>query len=299
MHVELIIDNTTTSFINALRRFMSRRGVPRTMTCDNAPTFLLAGRILTDSLLESPADGQIGEFLASAGITWQKIAPYAPWQGGFYEKLIKDVKWALNKTLGRRILDEHSLRTVLVEIECCPNCRPLRYQEEDPDELVSIRPIDFLQNRIVISYSVDKSQDNVVDPNFLPATEQAQLRTRRESEQASRTSCDITEEFWRVWHEAYLTLLREHHRRHLEQGRSSLKKPRLGQVVLIEDPLLPLNAWRLGRISSLEKSNNGEVRQVELRMSNGRTTRRPVNALIPLELGEELEDNSLTPQTQP
>ncbi|EYC46156.1 hypothetical protein Y032_0406g904 [Ancylostoma ceylanicum] len=290
MHVELITDDTTTSFINAMRRFMSRREVPKTITCDNAPTFLLAERILTDSLVEAQADGQIGDFLTNAGIKWQKITPYAPWQGGFYERLIKDVKWALNKSLGRRVLDEDSLRTVLVEIESCLNCRPLSYQEEDPDELVSIRPIDFLQNRIVISYTVDESQDDVEDPNFLPATERAQLRTHREAEQALRASYDITEKFWKVWNEAYLTSLREHHKKYLQQGRSSPKKPRLGQVVLVEDPLLPQNGWRLGRISSLEKSNDGEIRQVELRMSNGRTTRRPVNTLIPLELGEECEE---------
>ncbi|KIH69357.1 hypothetical protein ANCDUO_00306 [Ancylostoma duodenale] len=188
MHAELITDNTTISFINTMRRFMSRRRVPRTITCDNAPTFLLAERILTDSLLKSQADGQIGEFLAIAGITWHKITPCAPWQGGFHERLIKEEKWALNKTPGRRILDEDSLRTVLVEIESCLNYRPLTYREEDPDEL----------NKIVISYSVDKSQDDVDDPNFLPATERARLRTGRDAERGLKTSCEITEKFWQV-----------------------------------------------------------------------------------------------------
>ncbi|KIH47161.1 hypothetical protein ANCDUO_22780 [Ancylostoma duodenale] len=37
---------STENFINALRRFVARRGIPETITCDNAPTFLLSEKIL-------------------------------------------------------------------------------------------------------------------------------------------------------------------------------------------------------------------------------------------------------------
>ncbi|KHJ93419.1 integrase core domain protein [Oesophagostomum dentatum] len=140
MHIELMRDNSTTSFINAIRRFMSRRGVPNSITCDNAPTFLLAERILTENFQEIEPEDRLESFMANAQITWQKTTPYAPWQGGFYERLIKDVKQALYKSLGRKVVDEDTLRTILTEIEGCLNSRQLTYQEEeDLEDLTPIR----------------------------------------------------------------------------------------------------------------------------------------------------------------
>ncbi|VDM83912.1 unnamed protein product, partial [Strongylus vulgaris] len=232
-------------------KFMSRRGVPHSITCDNAPTFMLAERILTDSLHSVEGKDEVEQFMANAHIKWRKITPYAPWQGGFYERLIKDVKQALYKALGRKILDEDALRTILIEIEGSLNNRPLTYQEEDFGELVSIRPVDFLQNRIVITYLMEDTQNDAEDPNFTPPAEVAQIRTRREAEEALKTSYEVTERFWELWKDSYLTSLREQHNRYLNQGRSSPKKPRVGQVVLLQEPFLPRNTWRLGRITGL------------------------------------------------
>ncbi|XGW15869.1 hypothetical protein V3C99_001376 [Haemonchus contortus] len=287
LHIELISDNTTISFINALRRFMSRRGVPNSVTCDNAPTFLLAEKILTNDDDYTQPEEQLNNFMTNAGIKWIKITPYAPWKGGFYERLIKDIKLSLKRALGRRIVDEDSLRTILTKIEGCLNGRPLTYQEEDSEEISFIRPIDFVQKQITISYPMVNNNDDTEDPNFLTPREALQLRTRKQAQEALRSSMEVTECFWKLWNDAYLTSLREQHRKYLDQGRSTPKQPKEGQLVLLHDPILPRNTWRIGRITKLLPSNDEEIRQVELQLPNKHTTKRPINLLIPLELEQE------------
>ncbi|KAK6014432.1 hypothetical protein OSTOST_20186 [Ostertagia ostertagi] len=50
-----------------------------------------------------------------------------------------------------------------------------------------------------------------------------------------------------------------------------------------------------GRITKVHTGNEGAVRDVELALPNKRTTRRPINLLISLELnGQETEINSIT-----
>ncbi|GFS66623.1 integrase catalytic domain-containing protein [Trichonephila clavipes] len=58
---------------------------------------------------------------------WQFIIERAPWWGGFYERLIRTVKLALRKTVGRATLFCDELETLLIEIEGVLNFRPLTH----------------------------------------------------------------------------------------------------------------------------------------------------------------------------
>uniref|UniRef100_A0A7I4Y532 Integrase catalytic domain-containing protein n=1 Tax=Haemonchus contortus TaxID=6289 RepID=A0A7I4Y532_HAECO len=152
IHLELVENMTTEAFLNALRRIFARRGVPKTITCDNAPTFLLGEQILFDAIKRMLQSEKVESALARREIEWIHITPYAPWQGGFYERLIKSIKHSLYKALGKQTVTFDDLRTILTEIEAVLNSRPLTYQEEKWEQQPILRPIDFLQNEIVLDY---------------------------------------------------------------------------------------------------------------------------------------------------
>ncbi|KAK6735466.1 hypothetical protein RB195_018588 [Necator americanus] len=59
IHLDVVSDLTTTAFLNMLRRFFARRGVLRSITSDNAPTFDLDNTILQENIKAARNDPAI------------------------------------------------------------------------------------------------------------------------------------------------------------------------------------------------------------------------------------------------
>ena len=97
----------------SFRRFVSRRGLPSVLTSDNATTFKSASR----EIQRICRSEEVQDFIASRSVTRQFIVEKAPWWGGFWERLVRSVKIALKKVIGRCSLNYDELLTVLTEIE--------------------------------------------------------------------------------------------------------------------------------------------------------------------------------------
>ena len=50
---------------------------------------------------------------------------------------------------------------------------------------------------------------------------------------------------------------------------------------------MPRGMWRVGKIEKLNPSADGQIRTVDLRLVNGRTVKRPIKLLYPLEMAAE------------
>ncbi|KHJ84187.1 hypothetical protein OESDEN_16103 [Oesophagostomum dentatum] len=174
-----------------LRRFFARRGVPLSITSDNAPTFTLGESILVDCLRNIRNDPEISKVVSNHEIDWKYITPYAPWQGGVYERLIKSVKWSLFKSLGRRVPTFEEMLTNIIEVESILNTRPLVYVESGPNADQILRPIDFLQNRFEIPFPLNVKEMDDDDPAFIPAEERVLLQTKMQVVEAIQTSCEM------------------------------------------------------------------------------------------------------------
>ncbi|GFY19926.1 uncharacterized protein TNCV_2146191 [Trichonephila clavipes] len=112
VHLELITSLSTTDFIQAIRRFIARRGRISVMYLDNGTNFTglnNALRQLDWTTIES-------EFRVHE-IRWKFNPPSSPWWGGFWERLIGILKDLLRKNLGRSCLSYEELQTLVCECE--------------------------------------------------------------------------------------------------------------------------------------------------------------------------------------
>ena len=93
LHLELVGDQTTASFLGALSRFVGRRGKPRDLYSDNGTNFRGADLELHRLLREAEMDWNLlAGSLATDSINWHFIPPSAPHFGGLWEAGVKSVK---------------------------------------------------------------------------------------------------------------------------------------------------------------------------------------------------------------
>ncbi|VDP53750.1 unnamed protein product [Heligmosomoides polygyrus] len=137
---------------------------------------------------------------------------------------------------------------------------------------------------MIITYPLEYIQENEDDEEYFPRKEIVRLRTHKQAEEALRSSHQHTERFWTIWCREYLTSLREKHQLNLKGKKGGNRLPQVGNIVLLVDQILPRNSWKIGRITRLKESSDGEIREAEVKVPNGRLSRRPINLLVPLEL---------------
>ncbi|CAG7817862.1 unnamed protein product [Allacma fusca] len=134
---------TTDATINAIRRFVARRGPVNRLISDNSTNFRGADNELRKSLKELE-NSVMKDRLTSMGIDWRFNPPGGPHMGGCYERLVRSVKVALGVALKERYPEEDLLHTLLLEAEFLVNSRPLTHVSVDPDDPESISPNHFL-----------------------------------------------------------------------------------------------------------------------------------------------------------
>ena len=115
MHIEVISDLSTDSFINALRRFIARRGQPEEIFNDHGTNFLGAERVFRESI-QSLQQSKLNNFCLRLEIKWRFNPPYASNMGGAWERMIRSVRRILNTLTQMQTSTEEDLITVAVKI---------------------------------------------------------------------------------------------------------------------------------------------------------------------------------------
>jgi len=123
VHLEVTKSQTAEEFQRKLNSFIARRTRPRRIISDNASVF----KATASWIKKIRKSEMLQDHLAREDITWQFNLSRSPWWGGMYERLIKDVKNTLYKTLGRTTLSFEQFESVIINIEKHLNNRPLTY----------------------------------------------------------------------------------------------------------------------------------------------------------------------------
>ena len=268
VHLELLSSMNTDIFLQAFRRFISRRGVPSIVYSDNAKTFKKTSRLLEIPDSQFLHNEHIQSFLSNQKIQWKFIAERAPWWGGMWERLVRSVKTSARKKLQTARLQYEEMQTLLVEVEGQINSRPLTYVYSEPNEPSPISPSHLLIGRRVTAPPESISDDKVWNE---PVNVSRRMRYR---------DCLATQ-FWRHWRHEYIVELKKSNCRFRET-----RVPKVGDICVIGDDNIKRCLWPLGVITELYTGRDAKIRSVKLR-SKGKYITRPVQRLVPI-LAEEV-----------
>ena len=100
VHIESVPKLDTDSCLNAILRFIARRGKPNTIISNNGTNFVGAEREFAEYVAACNNEG-IEEHLIQRGIRWKFNPPAAPHFGGVWERLVRSCKKAMYAVLGK------------------------------------------------------------------------------------------------------------------------------------------------------------------------------------------------------
>ena len=258
VHLEVTRTQTADEFQKKLNAFISRRTRPRVIISDNAGVF----KTKADWIRAIRKSKKLQNYLAREEIRWQFNLGRSPWWGGFYERLIKERKKTLQKTLGRSRLSYEAMESVVMDIERNLNNRPLTYVEAEGEEEV------LTPN--VIMWGCDAHP--IEDIELIKDDKEKLTKMNKRLEEAKAHT-------WRRWKREYIHSLMEGHRLNKREGAT----PVVGEVVLVAGDEKNRGEWNKGKVSRLIQGKDGVVRGVIL-LLKGHTIERPLQLVCPLEI---------------
>ena len=139
VHIEVAHSLDTSSFINALRRFIARRGMPQVIRSDNAFNFTSGENELWDAI-GNWNQAKISEFLLQKEVRWVFNPPAASHMGVIWERMIRSVRKVLNDLLKDQSSKDERLCTLMCDVQAILNSRPLTKVSDDASDLQALSP---------------------------------------------------------------------------------------------------------------------------------------------------------------
>ena len=255
VHLEMADSLDTSSCINAIRRFIARRGNVREIRSDNGTNLVGAERELRTEI-QSWNQAQIHDTLLQKNIKWTFNPPAASHHGGVWERQIRTVRKLLCSLVKQQTLNDDSLHTLFCEIESIMNSRPITEVSSDVNDVEALTP-----NHLLLL--------NAKSPLPPTTTSEADNYARRRWRQVQL----LADTFWSRWVKEYLPRLQER-----QKWATSRRNIQVGDLVLVVDEHAPRNCWQIGRVLRTMPDREGNVRQCEVKTQTS-TLRRPIAKL--------------------
>lgn len=260
LHLELCTGLDIDSFMNALTRFIGRRGIPTTMLSDNGTNFRGADNEMR-RLFDLFQTQRFQEKCHQRRIEWKFNPPGGPHHGGVYEAMIKATKTALKDVLFKRDLTDEELQTALVSTEGMLNQRPLSYVAADQEEVV-LTPNHFLHG----------SLGGMLAPEVIDRTPTFQKKWRLVQA--------LLNEIWSRWLREWVTELNKRKKWHAQD-----ENLQVGDIVMVieEDISKSRGDFPLARVTEVHTGPDGLVRSCKVKTADGRTHTRIIQKLAKIE----------------
>ncbi|XP_030843562.1 uncharacterized protein LOC115924830 [Strongylocentrotus purpuratus] len=259
VHIEVASSLDTSSCIEAIRRFISRRGPMKEMFSDNGTNLVGAERELKQALKELNQD-QLINFHANHGMKWHFNPPAASHQGGVWERQIRTVRKILCAVMREQYLksyqNEEQLHTFMCEVEAVINSRPLTRCSDNPNDLDVISPNSLLTMK----------GSTTLPPGIF---DNKDIYAKKRWKQMQY----LADLFWKRWVREYLPSL-QRRQKWLQPSRNL----QVGDIVLVIDETAHRCSWSMARVQEVMPDNKGFVRRAKVKTATTSLV-RPVTKL--------------------
>ena len=260
IHIEVASSLDTDSFLNALRRFVARRGNTEEIRSDKGGNFVSGEKELRSCIKEWNQD-KMHQVLLLKNIKWIFNPPTASHHGGVWERCIRTVRKVMRALLHEQTLNDESLHTLMCKVEAIINGRQLTKVSDDPRDGEALTPNHLLLLR--------------AGPPLPPGKfVKEDLHTRRRWRQVQY----MADMLWRRWLKEHLPILQE--RQKWNQPRKNVE---VGDVVLLLQENTQRSFWPLARVIEVHRNrSDGHVQSVKLKTATS-VLERPICKIIVLE----------------
>ncbi|XP_070550671.1 uncharacterized protein [Ptychodera flava] len=257
----------TSSFINALRRFIATRVNIKKLRCDQGTNFIGAKTELQAAAKELDQD-RIKKFLTTRDCEWIFNPPHASHFGSIWERQIGTIRRVLDSMhyqLGKQQYTHDLLTTLMAEASAIVNSRPITTVSSDANDPQALTP-----NMLLTM----KTQSPTPPPgSFVQQDIYSRKRWRRVQY--------LADQFWIRWRKEYLQS-----RQPRPKWNKSTINVKEGDVVLLREKEYARNSWPLARIVKVYPSDDNKVRKVDVMIykdGEHRTYLRPISELVLIE----------------
>ena len=218
VHIEVAHLLDSDSFLNALHRFIARRGKPVLVRTDNGSNFVSGDKEIRANILQWNTQ-RIHEYLLQQDVRWMFNPLSGSHHGGIWERCIHTTRKILNALLNEQTLSDESLMTLLCEVESIINGRPITKVSQDPRDLEALTP-----NLLLLPPGIYRKEDTF-------------------SHRRWRQVQYLTDQFWRQWSREYIPLLQQ-----WQKWNFPRRNLAVDDIVLVVDDNTPRSCWPMVRV---------------------------------------------------
>ena len=253
VHLELMMNRTTESFILAIKRMANRRGMPHTIHSDNGSEMIKAKNDIKKLYETLNTAATHKELQNKYNIKWYHSTERSPQHNGVIERIVQTVKKPFYKVLNARLFTEGELNTILTDCEAASNMRPISATSENPedDNLIPLTPCHLTVGEAIIP---------------LPSEiyEYEEKHTKKTVKEKWKQRKLVANHYWKLWKEEYLTTLRILTKNYIEKQKlkeGDLVLDLLAQTNKLDWPIRVVHEALIARVPGKE----AKVRSVWLR----------------------------------
>ena len=245
IHLEVVEEMSSSSFINAMRRFISIRGPVKEFVSDRGTNFVGATSDL-GIIAINVEDRHLQNFLTENKTVWKFNPPHASHMAGAWERMIGLIKIILNsmfQNVQEKQLTHEVLCTFMAGVCAIVNGRPLVSVSTNPDCPEILSPNALLTHKL----GGDKQEINdfTVKDAYKVQWKHVQV---------------LADQFWKRWQSEYL-----HNLQKRQKWQHEHKNLAIGDIVLMSDKECKRNQWSMGTVDKVFPSADGLVRSVSVR----------------------------------